>query len=328
MPKKMPKKVLKKVKDEFDLIDTLFAPLAKGVEGAFALRDDGAQIAPRRGREFVVSVDGFVAGIHFRPDDPPAAIGEKVMRASLSDLAAMGAVPLYWFLTAAFDKRASFTDVKKFTQGCARAQRRYGVQLAGGDTITGSPTATFSATMIGEVKTPVRRHGAQAGDQLYVTGHLGDAALGLQHPQNKFLSRRYLYPEPRLRLGQLLPNLASAAIDLSDGLLADCAHLCRESRVGAVIWTHCLPLSKAARTVRPDLEALRRLALNAGDDYELLIALPSARAKKLREAARRAHTKITLIGELTASSQGARAVDEHGGSVKPLREGFRHFVRA
>ena len=320
-----------KAKSEFELISSLFAPLAEGVEGAFGLRDDAAQIAPRRGWSFVVSVDGFVSGVHFRADDPPEAVGEKIVRASLSDLAAMGAHPLYWFLTAAFSKDMRFADVKKFAQGCARAQRRYGVKLIGGDTTTtkiaSKKAATFSAMVVGEVKKPVRRNGARPGDQLYVTGHLGDAALGLQYPQNKFLARRYLYPEPRLDLGRRLSGLAHAAIDLSDGLMADCAHLCRESQTGAVIRTHLLPLSRAARLVKSDL-ALRRLALNAGDDYELLIAVPTRRAAKLCAAARSSGTKITLIGEVVEQASGVVALNKDGRAVRPLREGFRHFIGA
>ncbi len=317
-----------KIKSEFDLIESLFAPLAKDFGGAFGLRDDAALIAPRRGREFVVSVDGFVAGLHFRCDDPPQAIGEKIVRASLSDLAAMGAAPLYWFLTAAFAKTTSFAEIKKFAQGCQRAQKRYGVILAGGDTMTTDHAATFSATIIGEVKKPLRRNGARSGDQLYVTGHLADAALGLQYSQDKTLARRYLYPEPRLDLGRHLSGLAHAAIDLSDGLMADCAHLCRESQTGAVIRTHHLPLSRAARRAQSDLNALRRLALNAGDDYELLIAVAPRRAEKLKAAAQASKTKLTLIGEVVDQARGVVAVDEAGRNIRPLRDGFRHFIRA
>ena len=306
--------------DEFDLIRSVFAPLSKNMAGSFRLSDDAASYTPPKGQRAVISTDGYVEGVHFRASDPPEAIGEKILRAALSDLAAMGAAPQCWFLTAAFGRLMRGDRIKAFAAGCRKAQRRYGLTLAGGDVIAKAGKSVFSVTVIGSARKILRRSGAKPGDRLYVTGTLGDAALGLR-VSDPFLARRYLYPEPRLALARYLPALASAAIDLSDGLLADLGHLCFTSATGALIHADRLPLSPQAKRLA---RAPIRLALNAGDDYELLIAAPPAREGRLFAAARRTHTRLTHIGEIGGRRIIAR--DANGNIVKPLRQGFRHFL--
>lgn len=307
--------------DEFQIIKSLFAPLSKNFKGALELKDDAALIETANKQNLVVSNDGFVEGIHFRYNDDPKSIGEKILRASISDLAAMGAAPKCWFLTAAFGKGWK-QKLKPFAKGCLKAQKQFGLHLAGGDSINSTKTPSFfSLTVIGTAKNPIKRSGGKAGDRLYVSGTLGDAALGLLNPNHKFLANRYLYPEPRLALGLLLPKLATAAIDLSDGLLADLNHLCKASNCGAQINVDALPISPAAIDMH---KQARKLALNAGDDYELLIAAPPKLEKSLFLAAERAKTPLTHIGMLTRSKK-IIAIDDRGKQVKPLREGFNHF---
>lgn len=313
--------------DEFTLIRSHLAPLSKKMAGSFRLSDDAASWMPPKGEQAIISTDGYVENVHFRASDPPQAIGEKILRAALSDIAAMGAKPQCWFLTAAFGRHLRGDKIKHFVSGCRKAQTKYGITLAGGDVIAKSGGSVFSVTVIGSARKILRRSGARQGDRLYVTGTLGDAALGLRFPDEPFLAKRYLYPEPRLALARYLPDLASAAIDLSDGLLADLAHLCRASTVGAstvgaLIHADKLPISPAAKR---KARAPIRLALNAGDDYELLIAAPPAREARLFAAAARARTPLAHIGEIRAHGQ-IIARDAHGNIVKPLRQGFRHFL--
>ncbi len=300
-----------KKKNEFELIQSYFAPLSKGYEGALALKDDAALLDG-----YVISTDGFLEGVHFRSSDPPEAIGEKILRASLSDIAAMGAAPECWFLTAAFGKKLA-ARIKDFARGCGAAQELFAIHLAGGDMVASPSASFFSVTVVGKARKPVKRSGGLVGDRLYVSGTLGDSALGLRC-DNRFLRSRYLYPQPRLALGLCLPKLAHAAIDLSDGLVADLTHLCGASGCGAHIYEDSLPLSREALEF-----GARHLALNAGDDYELLIAAPAKNEAKLFAAAHEAGTPLTCIGELTRGKK-ITITDSTGAVIKPAG-GYQHF---
>lgn len=311
--------------DEFDLIKTYFAPLAKGFSGSLGLTDDAAVLGGGAGR--VVSTDGFAEGVHFRDRDSAYAIGEKILRASLSDLAAMGAQPECWFLTAAFGTRLR-KEIKSFAKGCSVAQDRFGLALAGGDMVRlAGDGSFFSVVVVGQTKSPVRRSGGKVGDRLYVTGTLGDSALGLKNPRNEFLNLRYLYPEPRLALGMRLSGIAGAAIDLSDGLVADLGHLCAASKCGAIVYQDILPISNAGWSAQAngEVQSVQRLALNAGDDYELLIAVSKAKERQLLSVAQKTRTPLTLVGELT---QGKAVVvkDSKGTTLLAPDTGYKHFT--
>lgn len=322
---------------EFDLIKSLFMPLAagRGRVQAFGLKEDVATLTPRTGYDLVVSADSYASGVHFRHDDPPASIGEKILAAALSDLAAKAATPLAWFFSAGFAKSSSAAWRRSFAAGLKRGQQRYKIPLAGGDVIAlPGQRHCFSLTVIGEVKADAmpRRNGMKAGDLIFVSGALGDAALGLRAlrgglgrappPARRALIRRYQYPTARLALGQALGRLASAMMDVSDGLAADLGHIIAASKIGAVIETSALPLSPAARKTGLSSAVLIRAALMGGDDYELLFSLPPARAAAARAAARACKVPIRCIG--VAKGRGLVVLGRNGKAANLNRAGWQH----
>ena len=254
---------------------------------ALQLEDDAALLDPPAGMTLVLTKDAMVAGVHFLADDPPGEIAQKLLRVNLSDLAAMGAAPVGYLLALARAKALTDDWLAEFCAGLAADQRTFGIGLLGGDTVSTPGPLTLSLTALGEVPKgqALRRRGARPGDDLWVSGALGDAALGLLVLQGKLeppvaarhhLIERYRLPQPRLALGQALRGLAHAAIDISDGLLADLGHILETSGIGAELWADQLPLSAAAR----ELPGARDAALAGGDDYELLFTAPRAAARK------------------------------------------------
>jgi len=267
---------------EFALIARHFAPLAG--PGALGLGDDAALLDPPPGRQLVLAADAMVAGVHFLPDDPPETIGRKLLRVNLSDLAAMGAVPLGYLMTLALPRGLPDAWLAGFAAGLAADQLAFGITLLGGDTVGTHGPLTLSLTIIGHVAPgqALRRVGARPGDALCVSGTIGDGALGLRvlrdglADQDGFLAQRYRLPEPRLELGQALVGVAHAVLDVSDGLVQDTGHLCRAAGCGAVIEAAAVPLSAAARALVDADPALLAVVLTGGDDYELAFALPAA----------------------------------------------------
>jgi len=322
--------------DEFALIAKIFAPLAAGNPNAFGLLDDAAIIPPRPGQDLVVKTDGLVAGVHFFPDDPPGAIAQKLLRVNLSDLAAKGAVPHGYVLTAAFPKDVALSWLEAFAAGLAADQAEFAIQLLGGDTLATPGPLTLSLTAFGHVPagSMIRRQGAKPGDGVYVTGTIGDAGLGLAAlkaetlqlaaPDTAFLVERYRRPRPRLAFGQALRGLAHAALDVSDGLVADLGHLAGVSGVRVILELAALPLSEpAARWA--GLETGRRLRLaTAGDDYEIVFAAPRAMEPRLAAAARSAATPITRVGTVEAGA-GVAVLGTGGAPIPVAQGGYRHF---
>ena len=317
---------------EFDFIAKTLRPLAKKRRAARNLADDAALLgAPPKGSLYVVSADSYSEDVHFLASDPPMTVGQKILRAALSDLAAMGAKPYAWLFAAAWGAGWSKEKRRALVRGLAKAQKHYGLSLIGGDMIAAPDAALFNVTVIGVAKEQalLTRDGMKKGDSLYVSGTLGDAALGLEGLLGKrkvkeSLKKRYRLPEPRISLGLGVGGLAHAAIDLSDGLMADLEHMCKASGVGAEIHVETLPLSAAAKDAFRDEEALGRLALNAGDDYELLIAAPPSKEAKILRAANNSKTKLTRIGRVLSARQGIAARKADGARVLPLRAGFTH----
>ena len=307
---------------EFSLIARHFRPLAG--PGALDLRDDAALLTPPPGKQLVLTADAMVAGVHFLPDDPPDQIGRKLLRVNLSDLAAKGATPLGYLMTVSTPRTTPDAWYAGFASGLLEDQAIYGCTLLGGDTTSTPGPSSLSLTAIGHV-TPgmsVHRFGAAAGDGIWVTGTIGDGALGLQVALGRladptgFLLDRYRLPQPRtsLRIG----GIASAGMDISDGLIQDLGHMCRASNLQARIEAGSVPMSPAARQAGPDWLKTR---LTGGDDYELLLAVPPN-----REAALTAQgIPVTRIGTFHS---GQPEVIVTGASGEPLafdKGGWSHF---
>jgi thiamine-monophosphate kinase len=319
---------------EFERIRRFFAPLAG--PGGLGLADDAALVDCVPGRRLVVTADAIVAGVHYLPDDPPDLVARKLLRVNLSDLAAMGARPLHYVLTTALPSELGPDWLARFASGLAEDQRRYGVDLLGGDSVGTSGPAVLSLTAIGEVAAgqEIRRGGAKPGDLVWISGTLGDGFLGLvllrgahpdlAAPDRDYLIRRFQLPDPRTELGPRLCGLVSAMIDVSDGLLADLGHICETSEVGAVVETVLLPLSCSARSVVGSrLNILPQLAA-AGDDYELLFTAPAGATEAIISLSSSVDIPVTRIGSIHAGT-GVRLVDADGRPVRVEATGYRHF---
>ena len=321
---------------EFALIEKVFAPLAKDYPLAFGLKDDAAFIRPRAGHDLVVTKDVLVAGVHFLPDDPADLVARKALRVNLSDLAAKGAKPIGYLLGAVLPKGLDPRWIKRFAKGLAEDQAEFGVSLIGGDTVSTPGPLTLSITAFGDVPKGSRmlRSGAREGDGVYVTGTIGDAVLGLailkgdvpcsKKPIRTALIDRYRLPRPRLVIGPGLLKLATACLDVSDGLVADLGHICETSGLGAEIVAEDVPLSEAARIVIEQDPALFNRLLTGGDDYELVFTAAPARARAIAGLARRTGISVRRIGKITQESR-VQVVTRSGRTVAIKRAGFTHF---
>ena len=309
--------------DEFSRIAKYFVPLA-GAEGR-GLADDAAVLTPPPGRELVLTVDQMLETVHFLPHDPPELVARKLLRRNLSDLAAMGATPLGYLLTTALPASTPEAWLAGFAQGLAQDQQIFNIKLFGGDSSSSPGKISLSVTLLGHVApgAALGRNGARAGDSIWVTGSIGDAALGLrarlgQLPDpGEHLTLRSLLPTPRV--GLALAGLVSAAIDISDGLVQDLGQLCTASRLGAVIRASLVPGCAQALALGP---AYLESRLSGGDDYELLLAVPPGRGQALRAAC--GALPVTKIGVFQAGSD-VHVLDDGGAILSFQTGGWRHF---
>lgn len=322
------------------LIARYFGPLARH-PGAFGLSDDAAVLTPPAGMDVVLKADAIIGGVHFFPDDPADAVARKALRVNLSDLAAKGAAPAGFLLSLALPQGITEAWLSSFAQGLGADADAYGCPLMGGDTDRTPGPITVSIAAFGWVPhgTIVRRNGAKVGDRVFVTGTIGDAALGLRlrrdpaaaahwslDPAGRdHLLSRYLLPQPRNALASVLRGHASAAMDVSDGLAGDLAKLCRVSGVSADIEIAGLPLSAAAQAALAVEPALIETILAGGDDYEVLATIPADRANLFQDAAARAGVPVTDIGEITAGEGAPCFRDQRGTAISLTRLSFSHF---
>jgi len=310
------------VPSEFEIIARYFT---RGTSHTvLGVGDDGALIAPTPGQELVISTDLLVEGTHFLPDTDPEALGWKTLAVNLSDLAAMGAQPR-WALLAAVLPAPTSDWIEAFARGFFACAESHGIDLIGGDTTRG-PRA-FCVTILGEAPAgrALRRNGAKAGDSIWVSGKPGRAALGLAHLQgstklaepalNECLAALHR-PQPRVALGLALRGIASAAIDVSDGLLADLGHILEQSKL-------------AARLQIPNLPAAgleRDCLLAGGDDYELLFTAAPEFDSDIKALAGKLELPLTRIGEIVAGPSGELVLCDDGGNViTPATRGYDHF---
>lgn len=318
---------------EFDLIRRCFTHAAPRT--LLGVGDDAALVRVSRGRVLAVAADMLVGGRHFFMDAAPESVGHKALAVNLSDMAAMGATPRWATLAIALPKPDAHW-AKMMARGFMKLARKHGVDLVGGDTTRGP--LNLCVQILGEVpaRQALRRDAARPGDDIWVSGTLGDAALAvaarkrritLGAAERKSAQRRLDWPQPRVALGLALRGIARSAIDVSDGLIADLGHICGRSGVAAVVELEHLPLSPLMR--RHARSALARAALLAGgDDYELCFTASPARRDAVRQAAGRARTPVTRIGRVIRAPEGACSVvvvDRDGLPVVPQRKGFDHF---
>lgn len=314
---------------EFELIARYFAPLARDFPGAGGLLSDNAFLPADPRRDLVVKTDTVVAGVHFLADERPDLVAAKALRVCLSDLAAGGGKPFTYQLSLSLPKSWSERWIAGFARGLAADQRRYGIVLCGGDTVTTPGPLTVTITAFGRVAQGrgLTRAGARAGDRLWVTGTIGDGALGLLAARGRLaaptLERRYRLPEPRSELGSRLVGIANAAADVSDGLLADAGHIAEASRLAVRIERERVPLSAAARRVLASEPTLWANVVGGGDDYELVIAVPPRREAALIAAARAAKVKVSDIGAFARG--GGVELTVGGRPMRAPRKGYVHF---
>ena len=317
---------------EFALIARHFRRLAG--PGALDLSDDAALLDAPAGRQLVLAADAMVAGVHFLPDDPPETIGRKLLRVNLSDLAAMGAAQLGYLMTTALPRDLPPGWLGRFVDGLALDQARFGLTVLGGDTVSTPGPLTLSLTILGSVApgAALLRGGARPGDAVWVSGTIGDGALGLAVLRGEcpadaegFLAGRYRLPEPRLALGQALAGVARAAMDVSDGLVQDLGHLCRAGACGAEIAAPLVPLSAPARALLADRPGLLAGLLSGGDDYELLFAAPADADTLVLSRAAAAGVPVTRIGRFVAGAAEVVVRDAAGAILALPRGGWSHF---
>jgi thiamine-monophosphate kinase len=316
------------------LIARFFRPLARD-PGAFDLIDDAAILKAPCGHDVVVTTDAIVGGVHFFPDDPPESIGRKALRVNLSDLAAKGATPAGFLLTLALPLGIDDAWLEAFSRGLGDDAERYGCPLLGGDTVRSPAAVMVSVAAFGTLPagTMVRRDRALPGDHVFVSGTIGDASLGLalrRDPSRgaaldadgrEHLLGRYLVPEPRTGLAELMRLHAAAAMDVSDGLAGDLAKLCRASGCSAEIDVAKVPLSKAAQRLVAAAPDLIETVLTGGDDYEILCTVRPGAV----EAFRAASVALAEIGCIVGGREPPRLVGPQGRAFAFARPSFSHF---
>ena len=307
-----------RVTGEEAIIQGFLAPLARGFPGAFGLKDDCALLTPEPGTELVLKTDPVAEGVHFMSDDAPGDVAWKALAVNVSDLAAKGATPIGYLMALSFRAAPATAWLAAFAAGLDHAQQQFGCHLMGGDTDRRPGPITVTITAVGSVPQGrmIRRDTARPGNALFVSGTLGDGALGLLLRRNSRLAAtwglsaadgehlrgRYVRPEPRLGLGSALREHASAAMDISDGLAKDLGRMCRACGCGAWVQLADLPLSAAAgRALAADPKLMLAIAAG-GDDYEVLSAVAPEKASDFVAAAARAGVPVTRIGTLTDSN--------------------------
>lgn len=332
--------------DEFELIRRVFYPLGEAQPFSLGLADDAAIITPTPGSELCLSTDTLSDGVHFRLCDGAESVAARCLASNVSDLAAMGATPVGYTLAIASPADLSIGWFEAFARQLAEDQKRYGIGLIGGDTTHSAGPLVLTLTVIGEAPTgcSVRRAGASRGDDIWITGTIGDAALGLDilrrditsfsDRDREVLTRRFCFPDARISAAVLVRENATAAIDVSDGLIADVGHIASACGLNAHLKLDRIPVSDAARRLldRPgadDLAIWSRM-LSGGDDYELVFMAPPERCPVIRAVASALPYALTRCGTMTPGHDAGspvRVLDSAGEILDvPGSGGYRHFA--
>lgn len=324
--------------DEFNFIATHLAPLA-GL-GGLDLKDDAALLKPRKGKDLILTKDTMVEGVHFPTGHYGGDTAEKLLRVNLSDLAAKGAHPIGYMLSIAWPKGIDNKYFGGFAAGLRDLQQAYDFKLLGGDTTSIDGPMVVTATLIGEVPQGemVKRSGAKVGDDVWVTGTIGDAYLGLQSVLGNELTPQpnaealwhfeeaYYRPEPRLLFRKNLRSYATACADISDGFVADAGHVAKASGVGFIINADKIPLSSPAGvwlSAQDDEDAAFKALITAGDDYELVLTASPQNAAELRKAAKAIGLRLSNVGQVT-EGEGV-SFFSNGEPIHFSNDGYTHF---
>ncbi len=316
---------------EFKRIDRFLKPLVIDNPPALNLEDDCALLPYTEGKKLVVTKDAIVENVHFLPNTAPKYLARKLLGVNLSDMAAQGATPLYYFIAASLPKSTTEQWWQNFTDELHLIQQEYAIVLTGGDSVSHDGDMFFSLTMIGEVDADkiLYRNTAKIGDNIFVSGTIGDAYLGLQIAKGEikeddaFLKERYHVPHPRVSLGIKLGGLIDCATDISDGLLADLGHICDCSKVGAEIELESIPLSPSAKQTIEKYSIDLRELVSGGDDYELLFTVAPENEEKVEKIGKELNLALTKIGCIT-SSNSLNLRDKNGEGVAIGQKGYEH----
>lgn len=310
--------------DEIQIIDTIFKPLAKKGPPSFNLENDTAVYSPPEGYDLVITKDAMISGVHFLPGQNPATIAKRLLRSNLSDLAASGAKPVGYLLAIMGTDELDEAWLRGFAGGLKEDQEAFGIPLFGGDTTSGAKTLSLSLTALGLVEKgkALSRFGAKPGDLIFTSGTIGDACLGLKSlkgeiEKDDFLISRFETPSPRVALGQNLIGLASANVDISDGLVGDLEHLAKASKVGAEIYLEKIPVTT------PGQGNLNEM-ITAGDDYELLFTAPESARAEVEALSKKLNLALTVIGKII-TEPGVVVFDKNKAKVVFDKTGYRHF---
>ena len=320
---------------EFQKIKKFFSPLSKRSINGTSLDNDAALFELSSLKNLVVTTDTLVEKIHFGTTDNPYLIAKKLMRVNLSDLAAMGSSPLAYLLNLTLPAKVTDRWLDRFSLGLSEDQKKYNIFLAGGDTVATTGPIVLSLTAFGSNQKGLyhKRSGAKAGDFIFVSGTVGDSALGLISIKKKlvmpkknkeYLMQKYFLPEPRIALGEGLLSIASSAIDVSDGLAQDINHICVNSGIGAELFFSKLPISSSAKILLKKYPKLQEKLLNGGDDYEIVFTANSKFEQRIKILSKKTRTKITKIG-LTTKAKHLKILDDQNNEIKIKRLGYQHF---
>jgi thiamine-monophosphate kinase len=318
---------------EFSIIERYFTRPSRRGDVILGVGDDAALMQVPQGMQLAMSVDTLIAGHHFPLDTSATAIGYKALAVNLSDMAAMGAKPAWVTLSLALPE-SDEAFIEGFVKGFFALAQDYEVELVGGDTVRGPKAFTVQINGFIPTGQALLRSGAQVGDLVFVTGSLGDAGAGLQLKQGSFykdevaaasLIRRLEYPQPRVAEGGSLRGIASSAIDISDGLLADLGHILESSGCGATLQLDAIPRSTALQICIGDEVESLRLALGAGDDYELCFTVPLHKMAELERVSAGWECDLTRIGEIVEGA-GIKLTGTHAELLRGSEAGFDHFL--
>jgi len=319
---------------EFFWIETHLAPLAG--KGAFALKDDAALLPEVKGKRTVITQDAIMQGVHFLPHDPLDTVAQKAIRTNISDIVAKGATPFAWSMSLGVPDHWEDLDMERFALGLAADQAAFGLTLTGGDTYRSPNGLCVSITLFGAIEEERyrSRSGASPGDNLYVSGTIGNAAVGLfvatgalqvaAKDAGEHLAA-YRVPQPPFGLQDPVAEYASASMDISDGLVGDCRKLCDASGVSASIDCDLIPLSTPVLRLLNSGERLWPTILGGGDDYQVLCTVAKERAEAFENAAAAAGHPVSRIGAVKEQSQQGVSITRAGVPIELDRESFSHF---